>query len=104
MNMHFEFDPRPTLLEKAEHHCRRALMLDPALPEAHLAQAWILWSPAKGFQHVEAIAALEQVLAVQPNLERAHNRMSRFVGISDGFMNHASPTSGRSGRIQRLGA
>ena len=76
MNMHFEFDPRPTLLEKAEHHCRRALMLDPALPEAHLAQAWILWSPAKGFQHAEAIAALEQVLAVQPNLERAHNRMS----------------------------
>ncbi len=76
MNMHFEFDPRPTLLEKAEHHCRRALMLAPALPEAHLAQAWILWSPAKGFQHAEAIAALEQVLAVQPNLERAHNRMS----------------------------
>ena len=76
MNMHFEFDPRPTLLEKAEHHCRRALMLDPALPEAHLARAWILWSPAKGFQHAEAIAALEQVLAVQPNLERAHNRMS----------------------------
>jgi tetratricopeptide (TPR) repeat protein len=51
-------------------------MLDPALPEAHLAQAWILWSLAKGFQHVEAIAALKQVLAVQPNLERAHNRMS----------------------------
>ena len=76
MNMHFEFDPRPTLLEKAEYHCRRALMLDPALPEAHLAQAWILWSPAKGFQHPDAISALEQVLAVQPNLERAHNRMS----------------------------
>jgi TolB-like protein/Flp pilus assembly protein TadD len=76
LNMHFEFDPRLTLLEKAEHHCRRALVLDSALPEAHLAQAWILWSPAKGFQDVEAIAALEQVLAVQPNLERAHNRMS----------------------------
>jgi TolB-like protein/Flp pilus assembly protein TadD len=76
MNLHFEFDPRPALLEKAEHHCRRALMLDPALPEAHLAHAWILWSPARGFQHVEAIAALEQVLTVQPNLERAHNRMS----------------------------
>ena len=76
MNMHFEFDPRPTLLEKAEYHCRRALMLDPALPEAHLAQAWILWSPAKGFQHLDAISALEQVLAVHPNLERAHHRMS----------------------------
>ena len=76
MSLHFEFDPRPIRLEKADHHCQRALMLDPALPEAHLARAWILWSPAKGFQHADAIAALEQVLAVQPNLERAHNRMA----------------------------
>ena len=76
MSVHFNFDPRPIRLEKAEHHCQRALMLDPGLPEAHLARAWILWSPAKGFQHADAIAALEQVLAVQPNLERAHNRLS----------------------------
>jgi len=75
-NVHFSIDPRPARLEKAEHHCRRALMLDQVLPEAHLARAWILWSPTKGFQHAEAIAALEQVLTVQPNLERAHNRMS----------------------------
>jgi DNA-binding winged helix-turn-helix (wHTH) protein/tetratricopeptide (TPR) repeat protein len=76
MNMHFEFDPQHTWLEKAEHHCRRALELDPTLPEGHLARAWILWSPAKNFQHVEAIAALEQVLAKQPNNERAHNRVA----------------------------
>jgi non-specific serine/threonine protein kinase len=92
MNVHFEFDPRPTLLEKAEHHCRRALMLDPSLPEAHLAQAWILWSPARGFQHLEAIAALEQVLAVQPNLERAHNRMSAICAhigrLHESFLAH----------------
>ena len=76
MNIHFEFDPQHTWLEKAEHHCRRALALDPALPEGHLAWSWILWSPAKNFQHAEAIAALEQVLAMQPNNERAHNRMA----------------------------
>ena len=75
-NVHFSFDPRPARLEKAEHHCRRALMLDPALPEGHLARAFILWSPAKGFQHAEALEALEQVLAVQPNLEQAHNRIA----------------------------
>jgi len=69
-------DPRPARLEKAEHHCRRALMLDPALPEGHLARAFILWSPAKNFQHAEAIAALQQVLVARPNHERAHNRMS----------------------------
>jgi serine/threonine-protein kinase len=76
MNMHFQFDPQRTWLQQAEDHCRRALALDPALPEGHLARAWILWSPAKNFQHVEAIAALDQVLAARPNFERAHNRMS----------------------------
>jgi TolB-like protein/Tfp pilus assembly protein PilF len=76
MNIHFKFDPQWMWLQQAEDHCRRALALDPALPEGHLARAWILWSPTKNFQHAEAIAALEQVLAVQPNFERAHNRMS----------------------------
>ena len=75
-NMHFSFDPRPTRLEKAEHHCRLALTLDPALPEGHLARAFILWSPAKNFQHAEALAALDQVLAVRPNFEQAHNRIA----------------------------
>jgi DNA-binding winged helix-turn-helix (wHTH) protein/tetratricopeptide (TPR) repeat protein len=76
MQMCSEFDPQHTWLERAEHHCRMALMLDPALPEGHSARAFILWSPAKNFQHADAIAALEQVLAVQPNNERAHNRMA----------------------------
>jgi TolB-like protein/predicted Ser/Thr protein kinase len=76
MILDFEFEPRRGWLEKAEDHCERALVLDPGLPEGHLAKAWILWSPAKNFQHAEAIAELEQVLAAQPNLERAHNRMS----------------------------
>ena len=76
MHVYFQFDPRHTLLQQAEDHCSRALALDAALPEAHLARAWILWSPAKNFQHADAIAALARVLAVQPNFERAHNRMS----------------------------
>jgi TolB-like protein/Tfp pilus assembly protein PilF len=75
-HLYSEFDPQRAWLDKAEHHCREALRLDPALPEGHLARASILWSPAKNFQHAEAIAALEQVLEAQPNLEGAHNRMS----------------------------
>jgi serine/threonine protein kinase/tetratricopeptide (TPR) repeat protein len=75
-NLYFEFDSQRKWLQQAEDHCRRALVLDPGLPEGHLARAWLLWSPAKNFPHAEAIAALEQVLAVRPNLERAHNRMS----------------------------
>jgi eukaryotic-like serine/threonine-protein kinase len=76
MNIHFEFDPQRRWLQRAEDHCRLALSLDNQLPEGHLARAWILWSPAKNFQHAEALAALEQVLASRPTLERAHNRMS----------------------------
>jgi serine/threonine protein kinase/tetratricopeptide (TPR) repeat protein len=76
MNMHFTVDTDRTWLQKAEHHCRRALTLDPGLPEGHFAQAYILWSPAKNFQHAEAIAALEEVLALQPNFEHAHNRLA----------------------------
>ncbi|HEV2086359.1 MAG TPA: tetratricopeptide repeat protein, partial [Gemmatimonadales bacterium] len=76
MDMHFHFDPQRNWLQQADDHCRQALALDPALPEGHLARAWILWSPAKNFQHADAIAALEQVLAARPNFERAHNRMA----------------------------
>jgi TolB-like protein/Tfp pilus assembly protein PilF len=76
MQIHFYFDTQRTWLEKAEHHCNRALALDPELPEGHWARSAILWSPAKNFQHAEAIAALEQVLAVRPNFDRAHNRMA----------------------------
>ena len=75
MQIHFDFDPRQVWIEKAEQHCQRALTLDPSLPEGHWARAAILWSPAKNFQHAEAIAALEQVLAARPNFDRAHNRM-----------------------------
>jgi eukaryotic-like serine/threonine-protein kinase len=78
MHIHFEFDSERAWLVKAERHCGRALVLDPQLPEAHSARAFILWSPAKNFQHADAIAALEKVLEVQPNNERAHNRMSNI--------------------------
>jgi eukaryotic-like serine/threonine-protein kinase len=74
MNIHFQFDPQRRWLRRAEDHCRLALALDHELPEGQLARAWILWSPAKNFQHLEALAALDQVLASRPTLERAHNR------------------------------
>jgi tetratricopeptide (TPR) repeat protein len=76
MQINFTHDAHRTWLEKAEYHCNRALSLDPTLPEGHWAQASILWSPAKNFQHAEAIAALERVLEARPNFDRAHNRMA----------------------------
>jgi len=107
-NMHFSFDPEHTRMEQAEYHCQRALELDPALPEGHLARAWILWSPAKNFQHADAIAALEQVLAAQPNFERAHNRMATIcmhIGrLQEGRIAHEharrSNSKTRSGNLE----
>ena len=107
-NVYFSFDPRPARLEKAEYHCRRALMLDPALPEGHLARAFILWSPAKSFQHAEALEALQQVLAVQPNLEQAHNRIASIclhvgrlheAAIAHEHVRRANPKT-RSGNLE----
>ncbi len=78
-NKHFEFDPSRTWLEKAESHVQRALELDPQLPEAHLAHAYILWGPSKNFQHLQAIAELRRALTLQPNLPHAHNRLGSIL-------------------------
>ncbi|HKF20608.1 MAG TPA: winged helix-turn-helix domain-containing protein [Candidatus Angelobacter sp.] len=72
---HFESDVSPAWLEKAESHCRLALEMDPNLAEAHLARAYILWSPARNFAHAEAIAELQRAVALQPNVQHAHNRL-----------------------------
>jgi len=83
---HFEFDPASVWLEKAEFHCQRALELDPGLPEAHVARAFLLWGPSKNFQHLEAIAELKRALALQNNLPHAYNRLGTIlahVGLLD---------------------
>jgi TolB-like protein len=72
---HFESDSSPQWLERAEHHCQRALELDPDLAEGHLARAYILWSPARNFAHREAIDELRLALMLQPNVQHAHNRL-----------------------------
>jgi DNA-binding winged helix-turn-helix (wHTH) protein/Tfp pilus assembly protein PilF len=83
---HFEFDPTSAWLEKAEFHCRRALELDPDLPEGHVANAFLLWGPSKNFQHLEAIAELRHALTLQNNLPHAYNRLGTIlthVGLLD---------------------
>ncbi|HKT51944.1 MAG TPA: winged helix-turn-helix domain-containing protein [Candidatus Angelobacter sp.] len=72
---YFETDSNPQWLEKAESHCHRAIELDPELAEGHLARAYILWSPARNFDHLKAIAELQRALALQPNVQHAHNRL-----------------------------
>jgi len=85
---HFEFDPTSMWLEKAEFHCRRALELDPDLPEGHVAKAFLLWGPSKNFQHLEAIAELRRALALQNNLPHAYNRLGTILAHV-GLLDHA---------------
>jgi DNA-binding winged helix-turn-helix (wHTH) protein/Tfp pilus assembly protein PilF len=83
---HFEFDPASIWLEKAEFHCRRALEIQPDLPEGHVARAFLVWGPSKNFQHLEAIAALKRALALQNNLPHAYNRLGTIlahIGLLD---------------------
>ena len=85
---HFEFDPGSMWLEKAEFHCRRALEVDPDLPEGHVANAFLLWGPSKNFQHLEAIAELRRALALQNNLPHAYNRLGTILAHI-GLLDHA---------------
>jgi DNA-binding winged helix-turn-helix (wHTH) protein/tetratricopeptide (TPR) repeat protein len=85
---HFELDPTSIWLEKAEFHCRRALEVDPDLPEGHVANAFLLWGPSKNFQHLEAIAELRRALALQKNLSHAHNRLGTILAHI-GLFDHA---------------
>jgi DNA-binding winged helix-turn-helix (wHTH) protein/tetratricopeptide (TPR) repeat protein len=85
---HFEFDPASVWLEKAEFHCRRALEIDPNLPEGHVAHAFLLWGPSKNFQHMEAIAGLKRALALQRNLPHAYNRLGTILAHL-GLLDHA---------------
>jgi len=85
---HFELDPTSEWLEKAEFHCRRALELEPDLPEGHVAKAFLLWGPSKNFQHLEAIAELKRALALQNNQPQAYNRLGTILAHI-GLLEHA---------------
>ncbi len=85
---HFETDPANAWLEKAEFHSRRALELDPDLPEGHVANAFLLWGPSKNFQSVEAIGELKRALALQNNQPHAYNRLGTILAHI-GLLDHA---------------
>lgn len=83
---YLEFDPASKWWDKAEFHCARALELNRNLPEAHLAKAFLLWSPSKNFQHLDAIAELRKAISLQKNLPHAYNRLGAIlahIGLLD---------------------
>ena len=83
---YLEFDPSSKWWDKAEFHCGRALELNRDLPEAHVARAFLLWSPSRNFQHLDAIAELRKAIALQKNLPHAYNRLGAIlahIGLLD---------------------
>ncbi len=76
---YFGYEGRYKLLRLAEKHCERALQLDPELPEAIMARAYILWTPHRNFRHHEAINDLKKAIAMQPNLDHAFNRLGTIL-------------------------
>jgi TolB-like protein/class 3 adenylate cyclase/Flp pilus assembly protein TadD len=60
---------------KAEEMVGKALRLNPDLPAAHLAQAYLLWNPSTGFQHEKAIAEIRRVLSLAPNFGEARSQL-----------------------------
>lgn len=61
----------PELQAKASAAIRKAQAIDPDLPEVHYALGQLLWSPAHGFQHKEALTEVRKAYELQPNLEDA---------------------------------
>ena len=60
--------------------------LDAALPEGHVAKAFLLWGPSKNFQHIEAISELKRALTLQKNLPHAYSRLGTIlahIGLLD---------------------
>ncbi len=76
----------PQWEEKGFAAARKALDLNPDAPEAHYAQAMMLWRPSHRFPHREALAELRQALAAQPNFDEAwhvHGTILFHVGHLD---------------------
>ena len=74
------------LLAKSYAHVQRALAIEPDLAPAHAAKGFLLWSPANGFPHDQAIAEFRTALALDPKLVEAHTWLAAVyfhIGLLD---------------------
>jgi len=64
----------------------RALDLNPNLAEAHSVKGFLIWTPAKGFPHEQAIQCYKRALELNPNLDEAHHQLAvvyQHIGLFD---------------------
>ena len=67
----FELDPRFALALAS----RRAVAIEPGLPEGHYLEGLLAWSPRHGFDHATAIREYLAAIAGRPNPTDAHERL-----------------------------
>ncbi len=81
------------LEQKAYAASERALSLDPKSAEAYLARGLLQWTPSLRFAHERAIQEFRRALSLNPNLDRAHEGLSRVlvhVGFFDEALRHSA--------------
>lgn len=82
---YFSDDPEPWQ-QRAFVAAEKALALDPALADAHLARGFLLWSNYKHFAHDGAIEEYRRALALNASLDEAHHQLGNVfahIGLFD---------------------
>jgi tetratricopeptide (TPR) repeat protein len=69
-------DERKRLNVDAEVAMERSLALNPNLAQGHFARGLVLWTPEKRFPHEQAIQSFKRAIALDPNLDDAHQRLA----------------------------
>ena len=74
------------LMAKSYALLQRALAIQPGLAQAHGVKGYLLWNPANGFPHEQAIAEFQAALALDPKLVEAHTWLAAVyfhIGLLD---------------------
>jgi eukaryotic-like serine/threonine-protein kinase len=82
----FSLEDQKKWEEKTYIAMEKALSLDPDLAEIYVARASLLWTPAHNFAHERAIHEYRRALALNPNLDQAHQGLANIynhIGLLD---------------------
>jgi TolB-like protein/Tfp pilus assembly protein PilF len=95
----FQFSPQePEWDQKALETVNRGLALDPRSAEAHLARGTLVWAPAHGFQHEEAIREFRRAIELSPSLDEAHHQLG-LVYLHVGLLDQAQRAAEEAVRL-----
>jgi TolB-like protein/Flp pilus assembly protein TadD len=82
----------PEWEECARTAVEQALALDADAAEAYVVRGRLVWTPANGYPHEQAIRELQRAIALNPLLGEAHFQLGQVyghVGLLDAYLDHA---------------